>query len=82
MGITMRQQLDAIADAYEQKELRIRDLEMALITEVRVALGCADTCAVFKMHPAPWHSEKCDCTIEARNRCRWAKIAREKKEKS
>ena len=83
MGITMRQQLGSIADAYEQKELRIVDLQNALLGMV-VDEMCIRRCEALKSHPAPWHSDRCDCAIRARKICmeeRDARLAKEKQDK-
>jgi len=63
----MRQELDAIAGAYENQERHIRALQDAFLEFVRDSNGCvSDPCNQFKHHPAPWHAEKCDCAQEAR----------------
>ncbi len=79
MGITMRQQINTIADAYEQKELRILDLQSALLTSI-VDAACGAPCPAYKTHPAPWHTSACACALEARKRCLEARNVREAKE--
>lgn len=67
MGTTMRQELDAIAGAYENQERHIQALQESFLEFVRDSNGCvADPCNQFKQHPAPWHAEKCGCAEEAR----------------
>lgn len=68
MGMTMRQQIDSIAEAYEAREREIEALQQAMLRLIRDANECHGAeCAAYKEHPAPWHAEKCGCACEARD---------------
>jgi len=71
MGITMRQQITGIADAYEARERQIEALQRALLDIIRRENACHPVaCKEHQQHPAPWHAEKCGCACEARAACR------------
>lgn len=68
MGITMRQDLDRIAGAYEHQERQVRALQNALLDELRRQNSCkVVACTAYREHPAPWHAVKCGCACEARD---------------
>lgn len=83
MGITMRQEIMGIADAYEQQELQIRALQNALLDQIRRENVCyPEACKAFKDHPRPWHAEHCGCALEARDLAIDHRRAIEAKEKA
>jgi hypothetical protein len=66
MGITMRQQIAGIANAYEAREREIEALQRALLGMIMDENSCHIACKEHQNHPAPWHAEKCGCACEAR----------------
>lgn len=68
MGATMRQQLDAIAGAYEHQEREIMALQQVIMRLIREDNDCIGApCKAYAEHPAPWHAELCGCACEARD---------------